>query len=374
MGPPVLKRQVIGYDQVISEIEQDLLLLNIARSARGEPVHFTATSSIAATFDWTATLDATGRLEDSSGTDFFNLNLGASASENPTFSLRPVTGQEFTKRILIPFTDTAFHVLAYQAGAIDRIMRLMGYGFEFQNPDGSFVRLIENDPARPAEYQEFRRLAVHLRWLLDARGLFVRSLVFEELMVHEFDAVPRSQDITAGFDKGLKWRQNPDGSYELRRLQSGRIVMTNYDPAALTDQQRFELNEKIKRNPSGYVYVHLKPDGPGGEWPVQGVIWLRSMLQMLNFVASGIGATPEFDVAPDPRTRGPVPANPAATLKINVADDAPAGTVAFAESGGRFYSVDDTPWDRAAFATLGDLFQSAVGEVEDVGIPITIAK
>ncbi|MGD8965719.1 MAG: hypothetical protein PVI12_08920, partial [Gammaproteobacteria bacterium] len=180
--------------------------------------------------------------------------------------------------------------------------------------------------------------------------------------------------ITAGFDKGLKWRQNPDGSYELRRFQSGRIVMTNYDPAALTDQERFELNEKIKRNPSGYVYVHLKPDGPGGEWPVQGAIWLRSMLQMLNFVAAGIGVAPEFDVAPDPRTGGRVAANPSATLKINVTDDAPAGNVAFARAGDRFYSVDDTPWNRAAFATLGDLFQSAVGEVEDVGIPITIAK
>jgi len=42
--------------------------------------------------------------------------------------------------------------------------------------------------------------------------------------------------------------------------------------------------------------------------------------------------------------------------------------------GGRYYTVNDTQWDRATFATLGDLFQTAVGEVENVGIPVTISK
>ena len=132
-------------------------------------------------------------------------------------------------------------------------------------------------------------------------------------MVHEFDAVPRSQDITAGFDKGLKWRQNPDGSYELRRLQSGRIVMTNYDPAALTDQERFELNEKIKRNPSGYVYVHLKPDGPGGEWPGSGSHLATQHAPDVELCSDWHRRDTRIRRGARPRTRGPVPANPAAT-------------------------------------------------------------
>ena len=70
VGPPVLERQVLGYDEVISEIEQKLLLLNIARVDGGRPVHFTTTSSIAATFDWTTTVGVTGQIEESAGTDF----------------------------------------------------------------------------------------------------------------------------------------------------------------------------------------------------------------------------------------------------------------------------------------------------------------
>jgi hypothetical protein len=55
LGPPVLERQVLGYDEVTKALDEKLLLLNIARVSNQEPVHFTSTSSIAATFNWTAT-------------------------------------------------------------------------------------------------------------------------------------------------------------------------------------------------------------------------------------------------------------------------------------------------------------------------------
>ena len=62
-GPPALERAVIGYDQTTAKLEQQLLLLNIARISAGEPIHFTKTSSIAATFDWSSSIGATGQTE-----------------------------------------------------------------------------------------------------------------------------------------------------------------------------------------------------------------------------------------------------------------------------------------------------------------------
>jgi hypothetical protein len=76
VGPPVLERQVLGYDEVTKMLDEKLLLLNIARVSNQEPVHFTSTSSIAATFNWTATLGASGEVTESKGTNFFNLNIG----------------------------------------------------------------------------------------------------------------------------------------------------------------------------------------------------------------------------------------------------------------------------------------------------------
>lgn len=368
----VLERQVLGYDEVAKSIEEKLLLLNIARADHQEPLHFTSTSSIAATFNWSTSI-ASGQLNTAPNTGFFNMPFGASASENPTFSIVPVSGKEFTERIATPFDANVFEFVVFQGGRIGQAMRMMAGGIEVQTPNGHFVRFIENDPRRRTEYEEFRRIADHLQWLNDERKLFVRSLVFTETLVADFGGTPRAEDINNAFSAGLRWRQKPDGRYELTRLSGGRPVVTNFDPMAMSDRERFEFNERIRDNPRGFVYVEVRPDGPGGDLPIRGAIKLRSMRQILTFIADGIRAAPEFDVAPDPRT-GPVAVSPRATLAVRVTDESPDPRLPSVAFRGRHYVIGDTGWDRASFTILNTLFQSSVGKVEDVGIPITIAK
>ena len=373
LGPPVLERQVLGYDEVTRKLDEKLLLLNIARVSNQEPVHFTSTSSIAATFNWTATLSAGGEVTESKGTNFLNLNIGGSASENPTFSISPISGKEFTERVATPFQDTIFEFLVFQGGRIDQVMRLMAAGIEVQTPDGRFVRFIENSPQRPQEYEEFRRIAAHLQWLNDNRLLFVRALVFDETLVADFKNTPSASDINNGFNMGLRWRQKPNGHYELTRLKGGRVVVTNFDPMALTDQQRFELDEKIKKNPSGFVYLDIQPNGRGGNLPIQGAIKLRSMFQILDFIGTGIRIAPEFEVNPNvPIEETEVRAT--ATLKINITDSPPDESLPSVYYDGHYYSVNNTVWDRMTFLILSILFQTTIGRIENVGIPITISK
>jgi len=373
LGPPVLERQVLGYDEVTRALDEKLLLLNIARVSNNEPVHFTSTSSIAATFNWTTTLSAGGEVMESKGTNFLNLNLGGSASENPTFSISPISGKEFTERVATPFQDTIFEFLVFQGGRIDQVMRLMAAGIEVQTPDGRFVRFIENDPRRPKEYEEFRRIAAHLQWLNDNRQLFVRPLVFNETLIADFKNTPSAADINNGFNMGLRWRQKPNGNYELTRLQSGRVVVANFDPMGLSDQQRFELAEKIKKNPSGFVYLDIQPNGPGGNFPIQGAIKLRSMFQILSFIAAGIRIAPEFQVSPNVPTEVTEEGN-VVTLKINITDSPPDQRLPTVYYDGHYYSVNDTVWDRTTFLILSILFQTTIGRIENVGIPITISK
>src|SRR5215470_1933986 len=373
LGPPVLERQVLGYDEVTRTLDEKLLLLNIARVSNQEPVHFTSTSSIAATFNWTTTLGASGEITESKGTNFLNLNIGGTASENPTFSISPISGKEFTERVATPFQDRVFEFLVFQGGRIDQAMRLMGAGIEVQKPDGRFVRFIENDPRRPKEYEEFRRIAAHLQWLNDNRQLFVRPLVFDETLIADFKDTPSAGDINNGFNMGLRWRQKPNGHYELTRLKGDRIVVGNFDPMALTDQQRFELDEKIKKNPSGFVYLDIQPTGPGGNFPVQGAIKLRSMFQILNFVATGIRIAPEFAVSANVPTEMTEEEN-IATLKINITGSPPDPRLPTVYYDDHYYSVNDTVWDRTTFLILSILFQTTIGRIENVGIPITISK
>lgn len=137
VGPPVLERAVLGYDETDTQLSQKLLLLNIARWRAGETLHLTVTSSIAATFDWTATTGIGVQLEESSGTNFFNLNLGARASENPTFSILPLQGEDYIARLLKPFTEEVLSLAVFQGDTpVDRLLRLMAASIEVYGPKG----------------------------------------------------------------------------------------------------------------------------------------------------------------------------------------------------------------------------------------------
>jgi hypothetical protein len=362
--------QVLGYDQVAKTLNEKLLLLNIARVFHYESVHFTTTSSIAATFDWTTTIGAVGQVNKSSQSNFLNFSLGGSSSENPTFSIVPVAGEDFTKRIVTPFEDRLFEFLVFQGAPVDQVMRLMAGGVEVQTKEGRFVRFIENDPRRAEEHVEFRRLASSLEELNHARRLFVRSLVFEEKLIADFKAVPRAEDINNGFDKGLRWRQKPDGNYELTRLQAGRVLVSNFDPLTLSDQERWDLNEQIRKNPSGFVYLMLR--GNKAEEPFFGAIKMRSMMQVLNFLARLMRY--EATVDSNHAEPGAAAFGPRLALRINVTDAEPAETIPSIVYRGRYFSVNDTSWDRTSFTLLNILFQTTVGTVQSVGLPITIAK
>ena len=371
-GPPALERAVIGYDQTTAKLEQQLLLLNIARIHAGEPIHFTKTSSIAATFDWSTNIGASGQTENP-GSDLFRLNLGASASENPTFSIIPISGEEFTKRILTPFEETTLNFSVFWGVRLEQALRLLTNGIELQNSDGSFLRVIVNDPRNPQQFEEFRRILSHLQWLNDNQQLYVRRLAFERTLIDNYTGQPRSQDLVTGYDRGLDWQQKPDGSYSLKRLTFGRVVITNYDPRTLSTTELYALNERIKLNPSHFVYLHIRPGDPGGDYPIEGAIKLRGLIQTLEYVAASIGTTKDHDLTKDPRT-GRVQARPAVTLKINVTDEPPTTGVPFVEYANNYYSVADSDWDRSSFSILSYLFQAGIGEVQDTSIPITISK
>jgi hypothetical protein len=157
------------------------------------------------------------------------------------------------------------------------------------------------------------------------------------------------------------------------------VLVSNYDPTTLSDAQRFELNEQIERNPSGFVFLDIRPDGPGGDEPLRGAIKLRSIYLILAFLGSGIEAAPELPVALEPaapRTASDAPGDPepVATMKINVTSEAPPEDVPAVRYRDRYFSLNDTLWDRFSFTILTILFQTAVGDIENVGIPITIAK
>ena len=76
--------------------------MNIARARHHRPVHFTAVSSVAATFDFRTSAGIRGGFGPvvDSRERPLNLEYSASVAENPTITIVPITGEEFTKRVL----------------------------------------------------------------------------------------------------------------------------------------------------------------------------------------------------------------------------------------------------------------------------------
>ncbi len=373
VGSAALHQAVLSYDDTVSRLEQEILLLNIARMHADVPPHFTVTSSIAATFNFSTTAGFNSTVAEAVGTNSYGFTLGATVAENPTFSIVPVQGEEFTRRILTPTDETKFEFLVFQGAPIDMVLRLMADGIEVQTRDGRFERFVLNRPRAEEEYQEFRQRASHLAWLNGNRNLFVSSLSFEETLDEGLPGPPSPGDLMSAVDKGYQWTRAADGTYALTRTVIGRVAVTNYDPRTLGDAERRALNQRAAKNPRNFVFVDIRPDQPGGTFPLSGAIKLRSLNMMLEFIAEGIALWPEFDVPKDPRTGDPG-RNPARLLAIHVDDHEPDDDVPYVAFGGEYFAVGDTPWDRDAFGLLYQLFQMTVTDVSRVGVPITISK
>ena len=104
LSPITLTRAVIAYDDAITESQSKQMLVNIARAQHHQPIHFTGVSNVAATFDFRFTAGGTPALAGLASTQILPVIIG-SVAENPTISIAPIEGEEFTKRLLTSFHE-----------------------------------------------------------------------------------------------------------------------------------------------------------------------------------------------------------------------------------------------------------------------------
>lgn len=115
---------------------------------------------------------------------------------------------------------------------------------------------------------------------------------------------------------------------------------------------------------------------------MHGMFVFRSFHSILQFLANGISADPEYPVEKDPRT-GPITRNPPWTISIEESDSQPPDAAFSVKYQDQWYSIRRAPkgagikqpWNQVAFRVLSQLYQMTVTEVSKVPTPaITIAK
>lgn len=223
--------------------------------------------------------------------------------------------------------------------------------------------MLFNQPSQGEGYVEFRRRLLHLAWLDAERKLFVGPILFEESQTVRTNRPPNPDEVVAALEKGFRWEGDNEGKvHTVRRKAVGRLLIANYDPARLPNDERRRLHEEAQRFPPDYVMVDVRPGFPGGDYPLHGSILLRSMNAIIGFVARSIEEEPETMVSPDPRTRTVV-RNPAKTLEIEESASKPDDYEFSVAFDGRYYSIRKYPvsqgmvpsWNQEAFAVLSNL-------------------
>ena len=368
-----LNRTVMAYDAIAADAVSKQLLLNIARAVSNEPLHFTALSNVTATFNFQMNAGATPPLGGVEGGLSLAPILGGSWSDNPTFSIVPVEGEEFTRRLLTPFPESTLTLLLRQGADIDLLLRLMAAEYRTElNGQKTYY----NKPLDREGYSLFRRVVLHLSSIQDRSALYVEPLIFQQHWT-----MPTALLTPAALQTLAKeFSVTPDAggaSYRLSKRTLGRIIITNYDPEVLSNDELMRLNNEAEENLDDELVVDIRPGYTGGEYPLHGKFTLRSFSNAIGFIGRGVTEEPEYEVSKDSRTPA-VNENPVSTMGIAESNHPPWGPDRVVRYHGHYYALrpqSGYQWNKKAFLLLYQLFQMTVVKLPSGSAPsITISK
>ena len=369
-----LDHAVIAYDTTTANSISKQLLLNIARARHNQPMHFTAISNIAATYKFTVNAGVGGAVTGERGSLLVPL-IGSSAEENPTISISPMQGDEFTQRLLTPFQEQRLTLLLRQGYDVDSLLRLMGAEIRLQKDAPQKNSVHNNRPSDRAGYMVFRQVVSHLSAIQDRNALYVEPLYFQRTWTVPAAAVTPETFATIYKEYSLTYLE-AQRAYLVSKRVNGRVMITNYDPSILSNEERLKLHAEAEEAPANDIFLDIRKGYIGGEYPLHGRLRLRSFHEILTFIGRGIEEDPEFDVAPNPSTP-PVTENPVHTLEIVEANQVPLRADLSVATHGFYYSVREQngyQWNKKAFSLLYQLFQMSVYADQKSGPVISISK
>jgi hypothetical protein len=172
---------------------------------------------VAATFDFSFNAGATPGLGGLAGPVLMPI-FGGSVSENPTISIVPIEGEEFTKRLLTPFQQNKLTLLLRQRFDVDHLLRLMAQEVRLDQSGQPIA--YRNTPSDRAGYEMFRRVALHLSAIQDLNQLYAEPVNFGRTWT-----IPAGSVTAEGFqalEKDFSVLYNKeDNTYTLRKQVPG---------------------------------------------------------------------------------------------------------------------------------------------------------
>ncbi|WP_380067149.1 hypothetical protein [Dankookia sp. GCM10030260] len=315
IGPTRLDRDQLDYARVMAEAGKRQTLFSLVRMRYGEPPSFLAIRQVVSGYTMQGTVQAGVNAYPSASTSTFGIALGtAQYTDRPTFTLNPVSGEQFVEAYLRPFAPADVLPLIQGGIPVDLLFRLIAQSIgPIQNthPLGG-----PNRSGSP----EFLRLLARLAKLQEGGALRVR--------LHRHKAQTRVYIA-------LDTRRTPG----LRSLAADVFGLLSLDPAL----QEIEV-----------IYGVAQDQPRAREIPVL----TRSLLNVLYAIAAEI-ELPDEDVA---ARRAPAtlrePGNPRPSIVIRSGPSQPSRSYAAVVVGGTWYWVEDTDFPSKLAFTILELLKS----------------
>ncbi len=337
-GPQRVPADRFDYSEAIARSSREQTLMNLVRLRHLDVPIFLDVSSVLTQYGWLGTLGVTGTAGLGGASDTLS-NVGGNAEfnylERPTITYSPLSGVEFTRRLLEPVALQSLFAASY-SGLPSDLLWMMG----LQEVNG--VSNVAVGPKRSilddaSGAQEDRR----------------KYEAFKDLML----LMGRLRRLDA-----IEFQRDPDkGALYL-------VIAKDVPPAAEPSIQ--ELRTLLELDPS--IHSFLITGRTAGRRPDEITMEARSLLAMMNFLARGIDLPATKQMANTDTTGIPVPLR-VRTRPAAYHSTSPTNAFVAIKYRGHWYYIEDNESDsKLAFGLLRYLFQLKAAPTEKQAPLITV--
>jgi hypothetical protein len=327
IGPTRLDRDQLDYTRVVADSSKRQTLFNLVRIRFGDAPAFVSISQLVS--GYTVQGAAQGTLQtfpSAAPSSFWSLLFGVQYTDRPTFTLNPVSGEQFVQAYLRPFAPADIVPLVQGGVPVDMLFRLVVQSV------GPLQNTHPLAGARRSGSPDFLPVLASLRALQEGGALRIR--------VHREKEGARA---FIAFDT--------THAPELRGLMDRIYVRLGVDPAA----REVEI-----------VYGQARDQARSREIPVL----TRSLLNVLGAVAAEI-EVPERDVR-EGRTSPTLrePGAPRPMVIVRSGPSQPGGSYAAVWIADRWYWVDSTDFESKMAFSILELLKSVAESTRGHNAPV----
>jgi len=122
LGPKALRSERPDYNQQIARSGDEQMLLNLVRLRYNDSPLFLELGSVVTSYDYNVAFNAGGSIGTTAGSSSANLGAALGYSESPTVTYSPLTGDQFTERMLSPIPLDSIMLFAQSGWNVDRLL------------------------------------------------------------------------------------------------------------------------------------------------------------------------------------------------------------------------------------------------------------